>query len=198
MRSLKWSTCEVVISATGQVMVDPFCIGKTTVWCERRRRFLFCKILSSSWTWGMWSASKSASSCKCIQLVNSHRPYTSMNKTVLISRCSFYLPFWFHSHLSCFSTVCVGLCWFDFSLPASVFPFVIFIFLAFALVKLHSIRDIPGCLHIVALSGSSLYSPLPLYSLWVVLNVCSSISHYFKCQAELMLYRTFSFWYLLC
>lgn len=140
------------------------CRGKAAVWCERKRRFLLCKILPCSWTWRMRSASKSASSCKCIWLVNSHRPHTfPTNQTVLITRCFFYLPFWFHSHLSCFLIACVGLCWFDFSLPPSVFSFVIFIFLAFALVKLHSISDIPGYLHIVAWSGSSLCVLLYLF-----------------------------------
>lgn len=162
MRSLneksKWSTNEVIILASGQVMVDPFYRGRTVMWCERKRRILFCKILSSSWTWRMWSAAKSTRSCKCIWLVNSHRPYIfSTNQTVLITR-GFYFTFPFDFIIIChvFFIACIGIfVGLIFSLLLRMFAFVILIFLAFALVKLHSISDITDCLCIVAWSGSS-------------------------------------------
>lgn len=69
------------------------------------------------------------------------------------------------------------LCWFDFfSLLSSTFAFVILIFLAFALVKLHSISDIPGCLCIVAWSGSSFCMLLYLLVHFVWSSVFAALS----------------------
>lgn len=173
------------------------------MWCERKRRILFCKILSSSWTWRMWSAAKCARSCKCIWLVNSHRPYIfPTNQTVLITRCFFYFPFWFYYHLSCFFIACTGIfVGLIFSLLPSMFAFVILIFLAFALVKLHSISDIPGCLCIVAWSGSSFCMLLYLFIHFVWSSMFAALSATIsnvRLSSWARLYRTFSFWYLLC
>lgn len=172
------------------------------MWWERKRRILFCKILSSSWTWRMWSAARSARSCKCIWLVNSHRPYIfPTNQTVLITRCFFYFPFWFF-HLSCFCIACIGIfVGLIFSLLSSMFVFVILIFLAFVLVKLHSISDIPGCLCIVAWSAWSFCMLVYLFIRFVWSSVFAALSATIsnvKLSSWAQLYRNFSLWYLLC